>query len=306
LLIVGLTDGFIGHGIWLLVALGVLTWFATTERTPLAIAGVIRWLAGSIACELVRTPGNLWLVVGVILVTATASLLTTDRRTAAVAAAQTTQRLSAEHAQASEQAVRAERLTVARELHDVASHAVVVMVVQAGAAEALLPTDPAAAARAIDIIDSTAITTLNELDQLLAVVDLDATDTQRLDGDDLRALIERMRGGGLHVEYDCRIEPEANPSPLVYRIVQETLTNALRHAPGANVRVLITVDPGHTTVEVTDDGPGPQSGTCRGYGLIGLSERVEHAGGSVEAGPGPSGTGFRVSAWLPSRVEAHP
>jgi signal transduction histidine kinase len=177
------------------------------------------------------------------------------------------------------------------------SHAVVLMVVQAGAAEALLDSRPFEARTALHLVRNTADTTLAELDRLRAVVRDESTD--RPDTRSLRALVERMRAGGLDVDYDHQDALDDAPIPTVYRIVQETLTNALRHAPAAHVLVRVASHADWTTVEVVDDGPGGGSHAHQGYGLIGMTERVRHAGGTISAGPGTDGTGFRVCANLP-------
>jgi signal transduction histidine kinase len=304
LMIAALGHATIGMGFWFLVSILVLPWSAMFRRTTRGAVGMAVLLAGAIMYETTTVYDELSFVVTVIAVVGTASYIASSRRAAAVSAVDTARQVSALHSEASEQAVRAERLTVARELHDVVSHAVVVMVVQGGAAEALLYNDRAAAANAIELIERTATATLDELDRLMATIDHVNPGPRPLTAHDLPALVERMRAGGLDVEFDVQNDAETEPSPLVYRIVQETLTNALRYAPNAHVRVRIAARSRGTIVEVTDDGPGPLRGARRGYGLIGMTERVEHVGGSVQAGPGPGGSGFCVVARLAPVVEA--
>lgn len=101
--------------------------------------------------------------------------------------------------------------------------------------------------------------------------------------------------------------PDAALTPLAYRIVQEGLTNAVRHAPGAAVTVALRSGHDHLEVVVADDGPGPDERHQPGYGLIGLDERIAQAGGSLTAGMGPGGGGFRLQARVPARtVQAAP
>ena len=95
--------------------------------------------------------------------------------------------------------------------------------------------------------------------------------------------------------------PAQGTDPIVYRIAHEGLTNAVRHAPSAAVDVLVEAVGDTVRVKVTDDGPGPAEGGPRGFGLIGLAERVSLRGGTVCTGPGPDGRGFVVEATVPAR-----
>ena len=99
-------------------------------------------------------------------------------------------------------------------------------------------------------------------------------------------------------------EPPTGADAVVYRVIQESLTNVVRHAPGAKVHIAINCDARRTAVRVVDDGPGPNGAGGRGYGLIGLAERVGFAGGTLKSGCGPGGTGFSVEAVLPVHVDA--
>jgi signal transduction histidine kinase len=196
--------------------------------------------------------------------------------------------------------VHAQRLTVARELHDVVSHAIVVMTLQAGAAETLLPTDPTAARAALDRVLTAGTTTLAELDHLFSALRCEDGAVSSVPvSHDIPALVQRMRAGGLAVQLQA--SPQAPSDPLAFRVVQETLTNALRHAPAATVHLTITTTEHGTTIEAVDDGPGATAGAARGYGLVGITERVEQAGGRLETGPGPNGRGFRIRARIPTR-----
>ena len=186
----------------------------------------------------------------------------------------------------------------ARELHDVVSHAVGVIAVQAGAAEVSWPDDPETVRRAIAVIDATALSALAELDRLQPEV------RQQRSLEDLWALVGRIRAAGTEVELTMVGEPPPDAVVVVYRVVQESLTNVVRHAPGAGVHVAITCDASRTMVQVVDNGPGPEGSSDRGYGLIGLAERVRFAGGTLEIGRGPGSTGFRVEAILPMHVDA--
>jgi signal transduction histidine kinase len=222
-------------------------------------------------------------------------------------------------------AVAVERARIARELHDVVAHHVSVMVIQAGAAEASLPPEAKAAGQAIEAIRETGREALTEMRRLLGLLRSEAD----LDGDpngndagqehskrapqpglaDLPALAERMREAGVDVAVEISGTARHLPAGIdlsVYRIVQEALTNTLRHAgPGSRARLRLTYGPDTVTVDVTDDGHGrpaaasverPRSGV--GHGLLGMRERVALFGGRLETGPLPGG-GFRVLASFP-------
>jgi len=194
-------------------------------------------------------------------------------------------------------AVGAERRMVARELHDVVSHAVSVIAVQAGAAELSWPTDPVGAGRAIELVRTTAAQTATELGRLEPGVG-----SIRHDADDLRSLVNRMRAARLSVSLDLIGAPQAELPATIYRVVQESLTNALRYAPNSQVRVQLEWMPDRIEVRVADDGPGSLPGTRRGYGLVGLAERLKQAGGTLVIRSGPDVAGFEVAATLPTQV----
>jgi signal transduction histidine kinase len=210
---------------------------------------------------------------------------------------------------AAQRAVRAERLRLARELHDVASHAVGVMVLQAGAALALRDRDPDAARAAVRSIQTAGVEATSELQVLFGLLDAGAiggagTTAGAADGDAseaLRALVDRMRAGGLDValvDGAGTAAEDALVAGTAFRIVQEALTNAVRHAPGSRVRVELDGGDGALSVTVRDDGPGAQPQVA-GFGLVGLAERVRALGGEFSAGP-ELGGGFAVRARLPA------
>jgi signal transduction histidine kinase len=241
-------------------------------------------------------------LLGALVVTAVVSAATARHRGRADSSAAHAAGLDRDRRAASAEAVRAQRLAVARDLHDVVSHAVVVMTLQAGAVETLLPGNPTAARAALERLRAVGSATLTELDDLFtALRGMDESGLHDPVSHDITGLIARMRAGGLTVDLQARPRPDPPSDPLVYRVVQESLTNSLRHAPQATVHVTITSTEQDTTVEVVDDGPGPTSaGATRGYGLVGITERVEHAGGHVETGAAMNGRGFHVRARIPT------
>lgn len=201
--------------------------------------------------------------------------------------------------------VAEERARIARELHDVVAHRVSLMTVQAGAAKTVAADDPEAAIRAMGAVEAAGRQALDELRHLLGV--LRPTDgsagTQPQPGvDDIEQLVEQMRQAGLDVSltregprsgFPARVELSA------YRIVQESLTNVVKHAgAAARTHVRLTNDGRVLVVEVTDDGRSVTVLPGSGHGVIGMRERALLLGGSLEVGPCSDG-GFRVRAQLP-------
>ncbi|HEY3506921.1 MAG TPA: sensor histidine kinase [Actinocatenispora sp.] len=209
------------------------------------------------------------------------------------------------------QAVAEERQRIARELHDVVAHHVSVMGVLATGARRSLTRDPDAAADALTSIERTGRTTLRELRRLLDVLrtddePADAADAGLAPAPGLTAvgdLVDRVRRAGLPVDVHVDGEPypvDAGIGLAVYRLVQEALTNAVKHAGPASAVVRLGFAPTALTVEVFDTGRGPTPGAVErpGHGLVGMRERVALYGGELATGPRPGG-GFRVYARIP-------
>jgi signal transduction histidine kinase len=203
-----------------------------------------------------------------------------------------------------EAAIAEERTRIARELHDVVTHAISVIVLQARGGRRLLATEPAEARQALDAIERTASQALQEMRRLLGL--LRESDERlalapqptlsRLDD-----LVAQVREAGLPVELAIEGEPAELPPGVdlsAYRIVQEALTNALKHAGPATARVTVHYGDGELDLEVSDDGTGTGNGGGAGQGLTGIRERVAVFGGDVEAGALPEG-GYAVRARLP-------
>jgi signal transduction histidine kinase len=198
-----------------------------------------------------------------------------------------------------------ERTRIARELHDVVAHHVSVMTVQAAAARKVLATDPESASEALSAIESTGRTAMAEMRDIVGVLRADARAelTPQPGLRDLPALVEQMREAGLSttlsVEGAARRVP-AGVDLAAYRLVQEGLTNSLRHA-GAGARSEVTVRHGRDELEVRveDDGLGAAAPPRRaGHGLVGIRERVALYGGILTIGP-KAGGGFKVRARFP-------
>ncbi len=201
-------------------------------------------------------------------------------------------------------AVAAERGRISRELHDVVAHALSVVVLQAQGAQAELDRRPERSREALDAIVDTGRTALGEIRRLLGALGQDAPDREPRPGTErLPRLAADIRSAGTPVEFTVEGEPRPLPSTVdlaAYRIVQEALTNVLKHAgEDASVTIVMRYEPGALEIEVTDDGRAvePPSGT--GQGLEGMRERVNVLGGTFEAGPRPE-RGFAVRVTLPS------
>jgi signal transduction histidine kinase len=212
-----------------------------------------------------------------------------------------------------------ERARIARELHDVVAHRVSLMTVQAGGAKAIVGEDPEAARQAMGAVEEAGRAALDELRHLLGIL---RPDTGNLDGlgpqpglADLPRLVEQIRRAGVDVALTTGGLPASLPARLdlfAYRIVQEALTNVLKHAgSGTRAEVRLRGDRGEIVIEVLDDGrgatvvPEPDAAAdgAGGHGIVGMRERVLLLGGRLEAGPRAEG-GFRVVAHLP--VEGEP
>jgi signal transduction histidine kinase len=200
-----------------------------------------------------------------------------------------------------------ERLRIAREVHDVVAHAMVAINVQAGVAAHRLDKDPEQARSALRAIKDTSGEALSDLRATLGVLrgeDGDAPVRPAAGLGDLDELAAGLRGAGVRVELDVADVGElpAAVHAAGYRIVQEALTNALRHAGATQVRVRVERDAGAVRLVVADDGGGAAAngaGDGTGSGLRGMRERAAALGGSFEAGPADGG-GWRVAATLPA------
>jgi signal transduction histidine kinase len=221
-----------------------------------------------------------------------------------------------------ERAVLAERSRIAAEMHDVISHSVTVMVVQSDVANRLAGSDPIAARRSMEHVSSTGRAALAELRSMLQVLG-HATEGQperhpQPNATTIPLLIDSFRSAGMKIDTSHRSAADsdagadtdraylerlpASISRCTYRVVQEALTNAMKHAPGSNVSVQFTIHPEHLSVSVTND-RGTDSHSSRpvhapGFGLIGMAERVRGVSGQLRHGPTPDG-GYGVIARMP-------
>ncbi len=298
--------------------IGIYSVAAWGSRRAALLAGAIAAAVLVVVLSLPRTDADLVDAAFVSFALAGAWLLGDRARVQRALAAELAERavrLERERAGEAQRAVASERARIARELHDVVAHHVSMMVVQAEAGPVAVEGDPARAAGAFEAIAATGRQALVEMRRLLGVLRGDG------DGDqapslapqpglaDVGSLVEQVGRAGLRVELVVE-GPEA-PLPAgvdlsAYRIVQEALTNAVKHGGPGRARVLVRYGEHDLEVQVRDEGgrgpalTRPAEGRA-GQGLVGMRERVNLFGGELRAGPGPDG-GFTVDARLPLRA----
>ena len=209
-----------------------------------------------------------------------------------------------ERAATARAAVAEERARIARELHDIVAHTVSVMVLQVGAVRHKLPASLADDREALTGVERTGRDALIEMRRLLGALRKRDEDVALAPQPGLAALdtlVEGFRGAGLEVELRIEGDLVTLPPPLdlsAYRIVQEGLTNTLKHAPAAHADVTVSYAPKELEIVVRDDGDASSHDDGLGYGLVGIRERVKVYGGEMSAGPGDGG-GYVLRARLP-------
>lgn len=279
---------------------------ATCARRASIVAG-----AGSLLVQLLVIGGyshgdnvtvNLLIALLAMAAACMVGLLSRERREHAVAL----------RSQEVSEAVIAERLRIARELHDMVAHSIGIIAIQAGAASQVIRTRPVEAGEALRAIEATSRETLSGLRRTLVALRQAEPGAAAARGSaaltpspglaDIDRLAAATADAGVHV--DVRRTGEERPLPAdidlsAFRIVQEALTNVIRHAGTGRCRVLIDYGDEELSVEVIDDGRGAtENGSAHGFGLVGMQERVALLYGDLSAGPRPDG-GFRVTARLP-------
>ena len=232
-----------------------------------------------------------------------------ERRTRIEELERLTEELERSREEQARLAVAAEQARIAREMHDIVAHAVSLMTIQAAGGERVAERDPARAREVFGVIREAGSEALGELRRMLGVLRGEGADGGVTDPQpslaDLDALVERARAAGLDARLTCSGERLSEVAPghalAVYRVVQEALTNAAKHADGAAVDVSVAATDGTLAVDVCDDGRGgavEPAAHGAGHGLIGMRERAAAYGGTLEAGPAESG-GYEVRLRLP-------
>ncbi|MFF8841576.1 sensor histidine kinase [Streptomyces sp. NPDC015127] len=281
---------------------------------PVAVLGVLAIASGAVQAAVRPDPEMSFLastVTGTVLVLLMTGwgMLVRSRRQLVRALRERARRAETEAALRAEQAQRLAREAIAREMHDVLAHRLTLLSVHAGALEFRPDASPPEVARAAGVIRDSAHEALQDLREIIGVLrapgENDGPERPQPTLTTLDALVAESRQAGMKVALDSTVaDPAAVPAATgrtVYRIAQEALTNARKHAPGAEVTVAVHGGPGDgLSVEIVNPPPAgevePVPGS--GQGLIGLTERATLAGGRLEHGATADG-GFRVAAWLP-------
>ncbi|MFB4299672.1 sensor histidine kinase [Actinomadura sp. NTSP31] len=280
-----------------------------------AAAALAIGIAGITATALARPPGlgMAALVQGWVIFSAGWAMgrLLRSRRRALLALVDAAERQAAAERDRAALTLVEERLRIARELHDVLTHSVSVISVQATVGEHLSARDPAAGRTALTTIGEVSRSTLRELRQILALLRDDSGPADAAGGDaleeparslaDLDDLIETFRTAGLPVRATTRGAPRSLSSSAelcAYRIIQEALTNTLKHAAAGSAHAVLDYGTSALSLTITDDGRGAAAVIGAGHGIIGMRERTALLGGTLEVGPAGAG-GFRVRAHIP-------
>jgi signal transduction histidine kinase len=275
------------------IAALTVVWLATADLEPRAEAG---WV---------------FFRIGAAIMAAALGESVRSRRVIAAEAQERAERAERTREEEARRRVDAERLRIAREVHDTVAHAIAIVNVQAGVTAHVLDKRPERAREALVTIEQTSARALRELRATLGML-RDVDDDARSPTPGLGQLDEltgMAREAGLDIKIEAEPAPPELPSAVdraAYRILQESITNVIRHAGPARVTITIATTGGELAIQVTDDGRGPAdagTGGEPGRGIVGMRERCALLGGVLATGPGPAG-GFRVHARLPLSPEA--
>lgn len=290
-----------------LVTDGAVGWIASTRRRRTALVAAGCALTVQIAAASFHRSGQdafvsavAFLVLVLALAWMTGYLVQERREHAATV-----------RAQAAVQAVTAERLRIARELHDMVAHSIGIIAIQAGTGRRVIDTQPAEARNALASIETTSRDTLAGLRRMLGALRKTAPEEAPLAPApglaDVDRLVATSRDGGVRADVKWRGERRPLPADVelsAFRVIQEAITNVVRHAGTHECRVVIDYQEDELSIEITDHGHGHgPSSAGTGYGITGMRERAALLHGRFTAGPRPEG-GFRVAVRLPVPVEA--
>ncbi|HVN12089.1 MAG TPA: histidine kinase [Kineosporiaceae bacterium] len=286
---VGYHDSVVALASWLIAAYSLGA--HSTRVVRLVIGVLLTGLAGNWVA-LQQGPATFWNAVavnGLLLASLLAGLWVRQLRLRAETVEQLAAQREREQDERARAAVAQERVRIARELHDEVAHAMSVIAVQADAAEGALARDPELAASPLVAIRDTARGALADMRRVVGALrsgpSPDLTPEPGIDG--LGALLDQTRATGLTVDLTCEGTPRPLPPPVdvaAYRVVQEGLTNVLRHAAARRVDVVLRYDETDLDIRVSDDGDGGGPGDGSGYGIAGIRERVAVLGGQLSAG----------------------
>ncbi|HYZ92859.1 MAG TPA: histidine kinase [Actinomycetota bacterium] len=272
---------------------------------PSYAAGAAYVIGGNVGAAISHDTGPVWTML--IVLGFAAGRVVRERSDVATALAERSRELDEERELFADLSVRYERARIAAELHDIVGHAISVMVVQAAAGQRLVDRDPAKAAATFSVIADAARQGSEDLNRLVALLGGDEGRIETSDLDLIDEVVQRAARTGLDVT--CRFEGERGGVPpetarIAFRVVQEGLTNALRHAPGSAVAITVRSDHAHGRGVAVRVENGPPRGDFdpalagTGTGLRGVRERVQAVGGSCEAEP-TTGGGWRLEAVFP-------
>jgi signal transduction histidine kinase len=283
---------------------------ATTRRQQLGRSAVLVGGASAVGAALLTVTGGQHYQGGTLAVQLLFGLLvlgTTWATGAAVRERRESLRRAIE--QATEQAKVEERMRIARDIHDVVTHSVGLIAIKAGVANHVVATHPEEAREALTVIEDVSRRALRDMRATLKVLRREHGDDQRdlqpVRGlSDLPSLVRTAEAAGVGVDLraDHEEEPPDGVALAAFRIVQEALTNVVKHAAPTRCLVRVTARDGVLTIDVSDEGPGPGHRPTvpgGGMGLVGMKERVAAHGGTLTAGPRPGAAGFHVVATLP-------
>jgi signal transduction histidine kinase len=274
---------------------------ATSADLRSAVAGAVIGYVGLVLIIVIERPrfSDTWPVLLIAAATWVVGRVLAERTRRTATLAERANRLEREY----EAAVTAERARIARELHDVIAHSVSVMTVQAGAARVLLDENAARARDSLVAVEETGRQALAEMRRLLGILRSDESQSRLAPQPgtaDIASLVEQVRAAGLPVDVVVEGEPRSLAPGIdlaAYRVVQEALTNALKHARAARAEVSMRYGRHALELLIVNDGPVTRNGRD-GHGLVGMRERVALYGGEFEAGPRSEG-GYVVRARLP-------
>jgi signal transduction histidine kinase len=305
---VGLSLAFGASQTWSNVFIMVIAVYSAVVygRAPLQAAALatVGILVGALTDPLIDGFGDAVWGPSLIVLTVGAGLTGRGIRARATTLDDRASALDREEQRRAAEAAAEERRRIARELHEIISHSLGVVVLQAGAAERVLDRDPARAREVLESIRATGQEAIGEMGTLLGLLDSSPRSSREPQPSlaDLDGLVSRMRDAGLSVELSIEGQRRALPAALelsAFRVMQEALTNALKHAHAAHVRAVLRYAESELQVDVSnDDAAAAANGAGTGRGLAGMRERVEVFGGSLEAGPRPGG-GWTLHAAFP-------
>ena len=303
-----ITLGYPVTGLGVAVLVALYTVASLCDRRTSLVALAIAWLGMTTVWAISSWSGDLSTLAGNLVVLGVVWFLGDSlraRRTYVVALEQRTTELERAREELANRAVADERLRIARELHDITAHSLGMIVVQAGVGAHVIDERPDEARRSLETIEKASRSSLNEIRRILGLLRENggASDTSPAPGTaDIAALAEDVRAAGVEVDLQVDDPSEQLPPAIqlaIFRIVQEALTNVVKHASARMVRVSVRRVEDEARVEIVDDGtPMRSKNGSPGHGLIGMRERAAMHGGTVEAGP-LSERGFRVSATFP-------